>query len=257
MLNFGRLNVLFICLLVLCLLAGRIWALPVFRYLILAIVYLLLLGYGCYYIGSNFFIRAVCSLKTDKKIIALSFDDGPDAANTPAIMEILKENNVEAAFFCVGARVDENAVLLQRVYDAGHLIGNHTYSHHTWFDLFPAGKMLDDMHRMDQAMARVIAKKPKLFRPPYGVTNPAISRAIGKGHYTPVGWSVRSYDTVIRDERRLLARVTRGLKPGAVFLFHDRCPVTVAILPEFISYVKSKGFEIIRLDKMLNLQPYV
>jgi len=257
MLNFGRLNVLFICLLALCLLCGRVWALPVYSYLILATVYLLLLGYGCYYIGSNFFIRAVCSLKTDKKIIALSFDDGPDAANTPAILQILKENDVEAAFFCVGANIDKNAGLLRQVYDAGHLIGNHTYSHHTWFDLFPAAKMLDDMNRMDQATAGVIAKTPKLFRPPYGVTNPAIRRAIEKGNYTAVGWSVRSYDTVIKDERRLLARVTRGLKPGAVFLFHDRCPVTAAILPEFISQVKSQGFEIIRLDKMLNLQPYV
>jgi peptidoglycan-N-acetylglucosamine deacetylase len=257
MLNFTRLNIVFICLIGACLAAVGFFGYPFYGLIILVLAYLLLFSYGCYYIGSNFFVRVICRVKTKNKVIALTFDDGPDAANTPIILEILKGNYAEAAFFCVGARIDENAGLLRQVYDAGHLIGNHTYSHHTWFDLFPAGKMLDDMNRMDQATARVITKTPKLFRPPYGVTNPAMRRATVKGNYTPVGWSVRSYDTVIKNERRLLSRVVRRLKPGAVFLFHDRCPVTVAILPEFINHVKSKGFEIIRLDKMLNLQPYV
>jgi len=256
MLNFTRLSIAFICLLGACLAAVGYFGFPFYGLIILVLAYLLFLSYGCYYIGSDFFVHVICRIKTPNKIIALTFDDGPDPANTPFILEILKENNVEAAFFCIGAHIDENPGLLHRVFDAGHLIGNHTYSHHTWFDLFPAKKMLDDIKRMDQSTARAVDKKPKLFRPPYGVTNPAISRAIVNGNYTPVGWSVRSYDTVIKDERRLLARVTSRLKPGAIFLFHDRCPATVAILPEFISYVKSKGFEIIRLDKMLNLQPY-
>ena len=97
---------------------------------------------------------------------------------------------------------------------------------------------------------------PKLFRPPYGVTNPNLKKAIIKGNYTPVGWSVRSMDTVIRNEKKLLDKVKRSLKPGAVFLFHDTSKTTVNILPGFIREVKNNGYHIVPLDKLLHLVPY-
>jgi len=97
---------------------------------------------------------------------------------------------------------------------------------------------------------------PKLFRPPYGVTNPNLKKAIIKGDYTPVGWSVRSMDTVIKSEKKLLDKINRSLKPGAVFLFHDTSKTTVNVLPEFIREVKNKGYHIIPLDKLLHLNPY-
>ena len=113
------------------------------------------------------------------------------------------------------------------------------------------------MQKMDEEVKRVVGKTPKLFRPPYGVTNPNLRRAVTNGNYTPVGWSVRSMDTVVKDEKTLLDKMTSKIKPGAVFLFHDTSAVTVAMLPSFIQQVRLHGYEIIRLDKMLNLQAYV
>ena len=109
---------------------------------------------------------------------------------------------------------------------------------------------------MDEVTNSTIGKTPVLFRPPYGVTNPNLKRAVIQGGYLPVGWSVRSMDTVIKNEKKLLSKVIGKIKPGAVFLFHDTSRATVAILPVFIEYIKSNGYEIMRLDKMLNLQPY-
>lgn len=105
-------------------------------------------------------------------------------------------------------------------------------------------------------MKKVIGIEPRLFRPPYGVTNPNLKKAIQKGGYTPVGWSIRSMDTVIKDAGKLLEKVTGSLKPGAVVLFHDTSKSTLDMLPAFIEQVKQKGYSIIRLDKMLNLEPY-
>jgi len=249
-------NILFISLLLLSVVGQLVYGLPVYIYIILAGVYSSVLFYGCYYVGSNFFIPIICSAKTDDKVVALSFDDGPVAGNTLQVLQVLKDSNIEAAFFCIGSRIAGNQAIFKQVYNEGHLIGNHTFSHHFWFDMFSAKKMLADMSLMDNAMNSVIGKTPKLFRPPYGVTNPNLKKAIIQGNYIPVGWSIRSLDTVIKNEQKLLNKVTRQIKPGAVFLFHDTSNATVAILPAVIKHIQANGYEIIRLDKMLNLQAY-
>ena len=249
-------NILFISLVLLCLAAQRVYSVPVYFYIILVGVYSLVLFYGCYYVGSNFFIPIICSIKTDKKVIALSFDDGPVAENTLQILQLLKDTNAKAAFFCIGGRITGNEAIVKQAYDEGHLIANHTFSHHFWFDMFSAKKMLADMRMMDEIMNSIIGKSPKLFRPPYGVTNPNLKKAIIQGNYIPVGWSMRSMDTVIKDEKKLLNKVISKIKPGAVFLFHDTSNTTVAVLPAIIKHIQANGYEIIRLDKMLNLQAY-
>jgi peptidoglycan/xylan/chitin deacetylase (PgdA/CDA1 family) len=116
--------------------------------------------------------------------------------------------------------------------------------------------MYEDLQRMDALVQKVIGLKPKLFRPPYGVTNPNLKRAFAKGNYIPVGWNIRSLDTMIGDEQKLLAKVTKALKPGAVVLFHDTGKAIPAVLPAFIKHARAKGYEIVRLDKLLKLEPY-
>ena len=256
MLNFRNINVLFIILSILFVLAQILLGMPIYAYIVLAVVYSLLLFYGCYYVGSNFFIPVICSAQTNKKVVSLSFDDGPTSGNTLRILQILKDNNAEAAFFCIGRHVINNQAIFKQAYDEGHLIGNHTFSHHFWFDMFSAKKMLADMRMMDKEVNNIIGKTPKLFRPPYGVTNPNLKKAIVRGNYIPVGWSMRSMDTVIKDEKRLLNKVTSKIKPGAIFLFHDTSDATVAVLPAVINQIQAKGYTIVRLDKMLNLQAY-
>lgn len=256
MLNFRNTNILFTALLILAILFHILHGITFFIYPVLGFVYSLVLFYGCYYIGSNFFIPVICSFPTDKKVIALSFDDGPATDYTPEILAILRGEAVKAAFFCIGNRIAGNEQLLRQLHEEGHVIGNHSYSHHFWFDMFSSEKMLADLQRMDAAMSAVTGLQPRLFRPPYGVTNPNLKKAIINGRYTPIGWNIRSLDTVIQDEQKLLKKINEAIKPGAIILFHDTSRTTLAILPAFIRQVKEHGYEIVRLDKMLNLQAY-
>ena len=232
------------------------YGIPVYLYPLLFVVYSLIVFYGCYYIGSNFFIKVVCSANTDKKEIAISFDDGPATNFTHQILQLLKEENIKAAFFCIGNRIPGNEKIVKQLQEDGHIIGNHSYSHHFWFDMFSSKKMLEDMRLMDQTMKAVTGLQPRLFRPPYGVTNPNLKKAIIKGNYMPVGWSVRSMDTVIKNETKLLDKIKAGLKPGAVFLFHDTSNTTLQVLPLFFKEVKNQGYHIVPLDKLLHLSPY-
>lgn len=222
----------------------------------LLLLYSLALFYGSYFVHSNFYMHVICAANTNKKNIAISFDDGPANKWTAKILDILKKENIQAAFFCIGSQIKGNESLLKRLQNEGHIIGNHSYSHHFWFSMFSSKKMLEDINAMNAAVKNITGLNLKLFRPPYGVTNPNVKKAVMRGGYTPVGWSVRSMDTVIHDEKKLLEKVTRSLKPGAVFLFHDTSETTLKILPIFIKHTLNEGYNIQRLDTLLNIHPY-
>ncbi len=256
MLNFRNTNIFFIALLAILIGVHVKYGMPVYIYLLLFVACSLIVFWGCINVSSNFFIPIICKADTDKKEIAISFDDGPAENYTKEILAILKAEEVKATFFCIGNRIGGNEAVLKQVYADGHIIGNHSYSHHFWFDMYAAKKMQEDLKQMDYEMERVTGLKPKLFRPPYGVTNPNLAKAIKNGGYIPVGWSVRSMDTVIKDREKLLDKINDGIKPGAVFLFHDTSKTTLDILPNFIQEVKNRGYNIIPLDKLLALQPY-
>ncbi len=256
MLNFRNTNIFFIALLAILIGLHVQYGLPIYIYPLLFVAYSLIVFWGCYYVGSNFFIKIVCKADTHKKEIAISFDDGPAENYTQQILSILNTENVKATFFCIGNRIAGNEIILKQVLADGHIIGNHSYSHHFWFDMYSSKKMQEDLKQMDAEMEMVTGLKPKLFRPPYGVTNPNLAKAIRNGGYTPVGWSVRSMDTVIKDGKKLLSKINEGIKPGAVFLFHDTSKTTLEVLPAFIQEVKKRGYNIIPLDKLLALQPY-
>lgn len=256
MLNFRNTNFIFLLIIAVTVWYNFTHTVPWYTYLLILFVYSLVLFYGSYYVGSNFYINIVCSADTSRKQIAISFDDGPADNYTPQILDILKEHQVETVFFCIGHRASEKEELLNRIQQEGHVIGNHSYSHHFWFDLFSTKKMLQDLRMMDLAVQEATGVKPKLFRPPYGVTNPNLAKAISRGGYIPIGWNLRSMDTVIKDESKLLNKVLNGVKPGALVLFHDTSRATVSILPDFLRKVKAQGYEIVRPDKMLNVKPY-
>ena len=221
----------------------------------LLLIYVSVLFCGSYFIRMGFFLKSICSVKTNDRWIALSFDDGP-AGSTSQVLDILKENEVEAAFFCIGKKISGNEELLKRMVQEGHIIGNHSFSHHTFFDFFSSGKMMNDMKQMNQLVKDITGLTPRFFRPPYGVTNPNLKKAVMLGGFISIGWSIRSYDTVIKNRVRLLSKILSALKPGAILLLHDTSETTVAILPELLKAIRHKGFQIVRLDKLVNLKPY-
>lgn len=223
----------------------------------LLLIYLSVLFCGSYFIQWGFFLKSVCSVKTKEKCIALSFDDGPTGTNTERILDILQKHGVETAFFCIGKNIPGREEQLKRILREGHVIGNHSYTHHRFFDLFSSRKMLEDMRQMELICKEITGLAPRFFRPPYGVTNPNLKRAVLLGGLISIGWSIRSYDTTIRNEERLYKKVIGSLKPGAIVLLHDSSDTTVQILPRLLKAIQGKGYRLVRLDKMINFNPYV
>lgn len=215
-----------------------------------------LLAYGSVNFKSGYYCKVAYAGDKEERTLALTFDDGPDEKITPLILDILKENNVKAAFFCIGSRAIYNPELIKRIDSEGHIIGNHSYSHSYFFDLYSKRRILKELEENSKAIKDIIKKTPLLFRPPYGVTNPAVASAIRKGRYVAIGWSFKSKDTVIDNDETLLRRLVSGIENGSIILFHDTRRVTANTLDKFIKYSVSRNFSFKRLDHFLKIEAY-
>lgn len=213
------------------------------------------LVYCSAHICSQAYLKTYCKSDTQSKKIAITFDDGPDAEITPQVLELLDEFSVKATFFCIGNQVKKNRELLKQIHTKGHLIGNHSFSHEFWFDLYPAKKMQMEIEKTNGLIFETIGKKTKLFRPPYGVTNPSLKKAINDLDFYTIGWSIRSFDTV-KHIKKTLFRLKTKLNPGAIILFHDNREQIIKILKAFLPYAIAEGYEIVPLDKLLKIDAY-
>ena len=228
-------------------------------YLIITLLTLGVASYGSSYIGSNYHFRVICKSKNNhKKQIAVSFDDGVDPVQTPIILDILAKHNIKASFFCIGKNCVGNEALVRRLVDEGHIIGNHTYNHSHWFDFYLAGRMYKEIKQTDQIIESVTGKNPFYFRPPYGVTNPAMKKALIKSGHLPVGWSIRSLDTQHKESApEILNRVIPRLKAGDIILFHDYVKAIPDVLETLIKFGTENGYTFVTIEELINIHAYV
>src|SRR3954465_1862751 len=103
---------------------------PWWLFVLLSLPYAGVIAWGAVNIQSGFFMPVLCKADTKEKVVAITFDDGPQLKHTPQILDILKQQAVPAAFFCIGRNIPDNEELLQRIDTEGHVVGNHSYSHH-------------------------------------------------------------------------------------------------------------------------------
>ncbi len=250
--KFHLLNIVsFILLLVILITGNRLLVSLVF----LALAYMSILALGSIFIQFNFYFRSLNRAPTTQKIIALTFDDGPDPAISPIILELLAKYNAKATFFCVGKKIADNINLLQKIDESGHLIGNHSFSHSNYFSLSSSKKIKLELDKTTELITKSIGKKPRLFRPPFGVSNPSIATALKKTGLVSVGWSLRSLDTVSSSEK-VLRKLKRKLKSGDVILFHDNRKNTPEILEVFLPWLNETHFKVVGLDELFNIEAY-
>ena len=205
---------------------------------------------------TNFHHPVICTGGTQEKSVAITFDDGPDPVQTAAILDILLKHQVKAAFFCVGNKIAKNEDLVRRIIREGHLIGNHSFSHSKWFDLFSTGKMKKEMEETNLLIRTFTGSTPRFFRPPFGVANPMVSRALRQTKLTAVCWDIRSYDTMIANPEKIRQRIIQSLRPGSIILLHDHTVFSQQHLDQLIINIHDTGYNIQPLDHLLNMQAY-
>jgi len=217
--------------------------------------FLVVMGLGVAIPKLRFFGPYICRGASARRQVALTFDDGPDPRSTPALLEILREHKVEVAFFAIGRKVESEPKLADDILRGGHLLENHSYQHSNATNFYPAAKLRAELIRGQQAIERRTGTTPHFFRPPMGLSNPSTFRAAGALKLKVIGWDIRGLDTRITDPDKIVRRIERGLRPGAIILLHDgnipleRLVATVKLL---LARLRGHGYEVVRLDRILN-----
>lgn len=219
-------------------------------YYIITLILLALMFYASYSIKSNIYLKTFCKKNTSEKVVAITFDDGPHTEQTPKVLKVLKQNNVQACFFLIGSKITNNESIVRQIIEEGHLVGNHSYSHTNAFPLYSKKRMFADLMLCQQKLEEITKETNHLFRPPFGVTNPTIGCAVRQIGMKAIGWSIRSLDTQINSTEKILKRVRKQLHPGAIILLHDFLPQSDLLLDEILKLLKEEGYSIRRLDLM-------
>ena len=196
------------------------------------------------------------------KVVALTFDDGPDPLYTPAILDILKNYGVSATFFMVGRHVEQYPELARRIAREGHTLGNHTWSHRSLVPLSTEYTRLEIM-RTHEIIEKVTGTPPRYFRPPRGIYSAFARDFLQEQGYTVVLWSVTSQDWLELPAGRIAARVLNRAGPGSILLFHDSGNLvsteggnrinTVKSLPLVIEGLQEQGYFFLTVEELIIL----
>lgn len=193
--------------------------------------------------------------QANEKVVAITFDDGPDPRFTPRVLAILKKYKVRATFFVVGESAAKYPDLIKRELAEGHSLGNHTYSHPTITQISPAQAHLE-LSKCTAILEHITGTAPRLFRPPKGFYDTKTMRMLGEMGYQPVMWSLAVEHHEVPTPQMMVDRVLEKIEPGIILLAHDGRldrETTVRALPGIISGLKARGYRFITVDEMLEV----
>jgi len=190
----------------------------------------------------------------NKKVVALTFDDGPDGNTTPQALDILAKYKIKATFFVQGKNIAGNEAILKRMQSEGHEVGNHSWNHPilTKLSLEDAKKQLTDT---EDAITKVLGKSSKLMRPPYGAISDDIRNSLDLSF---IMWDVDSLDWKSKNEAAILTEIQHQTSDGAIILMHDIHQPSVNSLPKVIEYLQEQGYSFVTVSELLNtrLKPH-
>ncbi len=184
----------------------------------------------------------------EKPRIALTFDDGPSTKYTPVLLDGLKERDVRATFFVIGANIekDDNAALIRRMKAEGHVIGNHTY-HHVDLSKMDVLQAQEEIMMTDQLIEEITGEEPFLVRPPFGAF-PKEAEEEGKLY---VKWTVDSEDWVLQNTEAAVRKVVTDTEENDIILMQDCYGTSVEAALQIVDILQERGYEFVTVDELL------
>jgi peptidoglycan-N-acetylglucosamine deacetylase len=228
------------------------------------VVVVLLLGA---WIGANsptagWFGSTISHGRRDQPLVALSFDDGPNATSTLAIAAILDAHHVKGTFFTIGKALDQRPDISRALLADGQLLGNHSYHHDEWRWLDPT---YPELARTQAAFRRQLGTCPALYRPPHGQHTPLLAWVVHRHDMHMVTWDVSATDWATSDAVLVARRVLARVRPGSIIDLHDGLDgkvnadrtVVVRALPLILAGLDARGLRPVRLDQLLGVRGYL
>lgn len=191
------------------------------------------------------------SVHVDGPFVAMTFDDGPSAALTPKLLDLLAAHHMKATFFVVGQNAADHPEILRRAVKEGHEIANHSWSHPN------LGKMGDDgvrreLQKTDDAIKAAIGVRPTLMRPPYGSITARQKRWMHEEFgYRIILWDVDPLDWKRPGPSVVTSRILKEARPGSIILAHDIHAPTIEAMPATFDQLQAKGFKFVTVTELL------
>lgn len=193
----------------------------------------------------------VTAAPTRRKVVAMTFDDGPHPTLTPKLLDLLKERRIRATFFMVGRNVARYPDIVKRVVDEGHEIGNHTWSH-PFLTKLGHSSVLRELDRTSEAVYKAVQRMPVTMRPPYGALSHSQRTMISKERDVPtILWSVDPQDWRRPGSDVVARRIIDGAGPGAIILSHDIHSQTIRAMPAALTGLKASGYHFATVSMIL------
>jgi peptidoglycan/xylan/chitin deacetylase (PgdA/CDA1 family) len=199
----------------------------------------------------------VWRVKTDRKLVALTLDDGPDPKYTPGVLKMAKEKGVKLTFFLLGRNIQLYPQLAKREVAEGHVIGNHTWDHHKLAYL-DEGKNFWELGKCEDEIQKICGERTHLFRPPYGMWDGDTFTAAVDDGFRIILWTVSIEHHTVKTPEEMAKRIIDMAQPGMIILAHDGEPLhklsrakAVATLPLIIDGLKAKGYEFVTIPELL------
>jgi peptidoglycan/xylan/chitin deacetylase (PgdA/CDA1 family) len=194
------------------------------------------------------------------RVVALTFDDGPNPPYTQQIIDVLKRNHARATFFVEGKAAAEHPGGVRLLRDAGMAIGSHSYAHSEDLRMMQATDFRDDLERAEMVLESIVGRKPVLYRAPFGETSATMLQELRSAGYTSIGWDVDSTDWRETAPEKIVAQVSSEAHPGAIVLLHDGGlnegnpdrTGTVEALPAIIAGLRERGYELVTVPDILD-----
>ncbi len=193
--------------------------------------------------------KIIYSGDTSKKRVAITFDDGPDPSTLKSILDILDEYNSKATFFLLGQRVKGSEHLVKEMFNRGHQIANHSYSH-PQFSRLGSSEAVRQIKMTEDLLGSFMSHK--YFRPPYGDYNRQTLEVAYQLGYKVMYWNVDTRDWAATNHKQIVNVVMERTKPGSIILFHEGKQLTVKALPEILKWLTDEGYTMVTLAELFN-----
>ncbi|MDY5995948.1 MAG: polysaccharide deacetylase family protein [Bacilli bacterium] len=196
---------------------------------------------------TNYEYDVVINRKIDKskKMISLTFDDGPNY-NTSKIIDVLNKYDIKATFFVLGSRAINNKDILKKMADSGMEIGNHTYNH-LLLTKYDENKIRSEIEDTSEVIYSATKKKPKLLRPSYGSVNNKIKKV---ANMPIIIWDIDTLDWKYHNSKRITSRVVNKVRDGDIILMHDIYSASLNALSNIIPILQDNGYEFVTIDEL-------
>lgn len=196
---------------------------------------------------TNYEYDVVINRKIDKskKMIALTFDDGPNY-NTSKVIDVLNKYDIKATFFVLGSRAINNKDILKKMADSGMEIGNHTYNH-LLLTKYDENKIRSEIDDTSDVIYSATKKRPKLLRPSYGSVNNKIKKV---ANMPIIIWDIDTLDWKYHNSKRITSRVVNKVRDGDIILMHDIYSASLNALSNIIPILQDNGYEFVTIDEL-------